>query len=45
MTAIFRKPTSQAMAMDERVQANRERRAPQWEAFLKYLERKGKLRR
>ena len=32
-------------ADDERVQANRERRAPQWEAFLKYLERKGKLRR
>ena len=32
-------------ADDERVQANRERRAPQWDAFLKYLERKGKLRR
>lgn len=29
----------------DEVQANRERRAPQWEAFLKYLERKGKLRR
>ena len=29
----------------DQVQANRERRAPQWEAFLKYLERKGKLRR
>ena len=27
----------------DQVQANRERRAPQWEAFLKYLERKGKL--
>ena len=29
----------------DEVKANRERRAPQWEAFLKYLERKGKLRR
>ena len=45
MTAIFRKPTSQAMAMDERVQANRERRAPQWEAFLKYLDSKGRLKK
>ena len=32
-------------ADDERVKANRLRRAPQWEAFLQYLERKGKLRR
>jgi hypothetical protein len=30
---------------DERVQANRLRRASQWEAFLNYLESKGKLRR
>lgn len=29
----------------DEVKANRERRAPQWEAFLKYLESKGKLRR
>ena len=29
---------------DERVQANRLRRAPQWEAFTKYLGSKGKLR-
>ena len=32
-------------ADDERVQANRLRRAPQWETFLKYLEGRGKLRR
>ena len=30
---------------DERVKANRLRRASQWEAFLKYLESKGKLRK
>ena len=30
---------------DERVQANRLLRAPQWEAFTKYLESKGKLRK
>ncbi len=30
---------------DERVKANRQRRTPQWEAFLKYLESKGKLRK
>jgi len=30
---------------DERVQANRIRRAPQWETFTKYLESKGKLRK
>ena len=30
---------------DEGVKANRQRRAPQWEAFLKYLESRGKLRR
>ncbi len=29
---------------DERVKANREHRAPQWETFLKYLESKGKLK-
>ena len=29
----------------DEVKANRQRRAPQWEAFLQYLERKGKLRR
>ena len=28
-----------------KVKANRELRAPQWEAFLKYLESKGKLRK
>lgn len=28
----------------EEVKANRERRAQQWEVFLRYLERKGKLR-
>lgn len=32
-------------ADDERVKANRLRRAPQWEAFTKYLESKGKLRK
>ena len=30
---------------DERVQANRLRRASQWEAFLRYLDSKGKLRK
>ncbi len=30
---------------DERVKANRLRRASQWEVFLKYLESKGKLRK
>ena len=30
---------------DDRVKANRELRAPQWEAFLKYLESKGKLKK
>ena len=30
---------------DERVKANRLRRASQWEAFLKYLESKGKLKK
>ena len=30
---------------DEGVKANRQRRAPQWEAFLKYLDGRGKLRR
>ncbi len=30
---------------DERVQANRKFRAPQWETFLKYLESKGKLKK
>ena len=30
---------------DERVKANRLRRVSQWEAFLKYLESKGKLRK
>ena len=30
---------------DEGVKANRQRSAPQWEAFLKYLESRGKLRR
>ena len=29
----------------DKVKANRELRAPQWEAFLKYLESKGKLRK
>ena len=29
---------------DERVQANRAKRAEQWETFMKYLESKGKLR-
>ena len=32
-------------AADERVKANRLRRAPQWEAFLNYLDSKGKLRK
>ena len=32
-------------AGDERVQANRLRRAPQWEVFLKYLDSRGKLRK
>ena len=32
-------------ADDERVKANRLRRAPQWEAFLNYLDSKGKLRK
>ena len=30
---------------DDRVKANRELRAPQWETFLKYLEIKGKLKK
>ena len=30
---------------DERVQANRKLRAPQWETFLNYLESKGKLKK
>ena len=30
---------------DERVQANRLRRTPQWETFTKYLESKGKLKK
>ncbi len=30
---------------DERVQANRAKRAPQWEIFTKYLESKGKLKK
>jgi len=30
---------------DERVQANRQLRAPQWETFLNYLESKGKLKK
>ena len=30
---------------DERVKANCQRRTPQWEAFIKYLESKGKLRK
>jgi len=30
---------------EERVQANRAKRAEQWETFTKYLESKGKLRK
>jgi hypothetical protein len=30
---------------DERVQANRTRRASQWETFLNYLEKAGKLKK
>ena len=30
---------------DERVKANRQRRSAQWQAFLKYLDAEGKLRR
>ena len=30
---------------DERVQANRQRRSAQWEAFLKYLDAEGKLKK
>ena len=29
---------------DERVQANIQKRAPQWETFTKYLDSKGKLK-
>ena len=38
-------PTIPEIMGDERVQANRERRAPQWEAFISYLKSKGKLRK
>ena len=38
-------PTIPGVMADERVRANRERRAPQWEAFIRHLESKGKLRK
>ena len=38
-------PNTPQFLNDEHVKANRQRRAPQWEAFLKYLDSRGKLRR
>ena len=38
-------PNTPQFLNDEHVKANRQRRAPQWEAFLKYLDSRGKLRK